>query len=66
MVNIVNFVADQFLHEITMRMFLPSVPKEFDVEMSNEDFYSYLNGQGMSLGECDKIRGISLMAKMFS
>ena len=38
-------------------MLLPSAPKEFDVTMSDEEFYAYLNGQGISLEECDKIRG---------
>ena len=38
-------------------LFLPSAPIKFDEEMSTDDFYAYLNGQGMSLGDCDKIRG---------
>ena len=48
--------ADQFL-QIPCISFFPSAPKEFDKEMTTEDFYAYLNGQGMSLGDCNKIRG---------
>ena len=60
MVNYYNTLsAGQFLQN-TMHIiffFLPSAPKEFDKEMSTDDFYAYLNGQGMSLGDCNKIRG---------
>ena len=49
--------AGQFLQIPCIFVFFLLAPKEFDEEMSTEDFYAYLNGQGMSLGDCNKISG---------
>ena len=57
--NTLSTLSGQFLPNTMyiIFLFLPSAPNKFDEEMRTDDFYAYLNGQGMSLGDYDKIRG---------
>ena len=34
-----------------------TAPEEFKVSMNDKDFYAYLNGKGLPLDDCDKMRG---------